>query len=261
MWFSVFRMTCIFKPTKKSKYVYSLLLFNESQQPLIEYNKTVNSTTSLVVAISNIQKLHNAGGYYKIQFITCSAKAVVRAERKKIMKKKRHYEIMKQIGTVKKENVDRKKQARDTENKLELQKKRAKQYETMYSAKKQHLLNKQAEKYKTVDSAKKQDLLNKQAEKCKTMDAAKKQDLFNKQAEKYKTMDAAKKEELLQKQKHKYCGNESKSVDSCIDTFKKKIKEGPYYICCVCNRMLYKKFVLQLISNRYPFQHLFNVQI
>ena len=89
MWFSVFCMTCIFKPTKRSKYVYSLLLFNESQQPLIEYTKTVNSTASLVVAISNIQKLHNAGGYYKIQFITCSAKAVVRAERKKIMKNKR----------------------------------------------------------------------------------------------------------------------------------------------------------------------------
>ena len=35
----------------------------------------------------------------------------------------------------------------------------------------------------------------------------------------------------------KYCANKSKSVDSCIDTFKKKIKEGPYYICCVCNRM------------------------
>ena len=74
-------------------------------------------------------------------------------------------------------------------------------------------------------------------------------------------MDTAKKVELLQKQKHKYYGNKSKSVDSCIDTFKKKIKECPYYICCVCNRMLYKKSVLQLTSNRYPSQHLFNVKI
>ena len=97
MWFSVFCMTCIFKPTKRSKYVYSLLLFNESQLPLIEYTKTVNSTASLVAAISNIQKLHDAGGYYKIQFITCSAKAVVGAERKKIMKnerQKQNYEAM-----------------------------------------------------------------------------------------------------------------------------------------------------------------------
>ena len=75
MWFSVFCMTCIFTPTKRSKYIYFLLLFNKSQLPLIEYNKT-NGTASLVAAINNIQKLHNAGGYYKIQFIRCSAKAV-----------------------------------------------------------------------------------------------------------------------------------------------------------------------------------------
>ena len=50
-------------------------------------------------------------------------------------------------------------------------------------------------------------------------------------------------------------------MDSCIDTFKKKIREGPYYICCVCDRMLYMKSVLQLLSNRYSSQHLINVQI
>ena len=79
MWFSVVCMTCIFKPTKRSKYVYSLLVCNDSQMPLIEYTKTVNSTASLVAAISNIKKLYNAGGYDKIQFVTCSAKAVARA--------------------------------------------------------------------------------------------------------------------------------------------------------------------------------------
>ena len=43
MWFSVFCMTCIFENTKRSKYVYSLLVFNESQMPVIEYTKTINS--------------------------------------------------------------------------------------------------------------------------------------------------------------------------------------------------------------------------
>ena len=65
--------------------------------PLIEYTKTINSTTSLVVAISNNQKIYNVGEYYKIQFVTCSAKAVERAERKKIMKnerQKQNYEAM-----------------------------------------------------------------------------------------------------------------------------------------------------------------------
>ena len=77
--------------------MYSLLVLNESQMPLIEYTKTINSTTSLIVAISNIQKIYNVGEYYKIQFVTCSAKAVERAERKKITKnerQKQNYEAM-----------------------------------------------------------------------------------------------------------------------------------------------------------------------
>ena len=30
-----------------------------------------------------------------------------------------------------------------------------------------------------------------------------------------------------------------KGIGFCIEQFKKKIREGPYYICCVCNRLLY----------------------
>ena len=33
------------------------------------------------------------------------------------------------------------------------------------------------------------------------------------------------------------------TIDVCIKEFKEKIREGPYYVCCVCNRMLYKKSV------------------
>ena len=59
--------------------MYSLLIFNESQMPVIEYTKTINSTASLVAAISNVPKVYNAREYYKIQFVTCSAEAVERA--------------------------------------------------------------------------------------------------------------------------------------------------------------------------------------
>lgn len=47
-------------------------------------------------------------------------------------------------------------------------------------------------------------------------------------------MDPAKKEELLHKRKQKFCLNKSKNVDSCIKTFKKKIKEGPYLRYMLC---------------------------
>ena len=45
----------------------------------------------------------------------------------------------------------------------------------------------------------------------------------------------------------------AKSVKYCIvrfspnsTAFRSKIREGPYYICSICNRILYKKTVIQL---------------
>ena len=114
-------------------------------------------------------------------------------------------------------------------------------YEAMEPSKKRMLL----EKKQAKDTANILELQKKRAKQYKTMDSAKKQELSSKQAEKFKTTDAAQKEELLQKQKQKYCSKKNKNVNSCIETFKKNIKEGPYYICCVCNRILYKKSVLK----------------
>lgn len=52
-------------------------------------------------------------------------------------------------------------------------------------------------------------------------------------------MDSTKKRELLRKCKNKYYTGKNKTIDSSTEQFKKKIKEGPYYICCVCSRTLY----------------------
>ena len=139
-----------------------------------------------------------------------------------------------------------KQQIRDTANKHDRLKKIQK-YKTMHSAKKNDLFNKKAQKYKTIDAAKKQDLLDKQAENYKTMDTGKKQDLLNKQAEKYKTMGSFRKQELLERYKETYnCNSKNITLDSCIQQLKKKIREGPYYVCHVCNRALYKKSVLTI---------------
>lgn len=50
------------------------------------------------------------------------------------------------------------------------------------------------------------------------------------------------------------------TIDVCIKEFKEKIREGPYYVCCVCNRMLYKKSVKNFLSTKYHDQHYFSVQ-
>ena len=53
---------------------------------------------------------------------------------------------------------------------------------------------------------------------------------------KYSTMDAKKKKELLSQRNEKLV--KTKSVELCINKFKRKMREGPYFICTICNRIL-----------------------
>ena len=260
MWLPCHCISCIYKPTKKSKYMYSLLVYNESHIQTIQYTKSINGTASLVEAVSTIQKECKSTGHYKIQFVSCSCANVDRSERKKIMKNYRQKQDYEAMEPSKKKIFLEKKQVRDMTNKHELKMKQLK-YKTMDTAKKQDMLNKKAEQYKTMDTAIKQDLLSKKAEEYKRMDTATKQDLLNKKTEHYRTMDATKKQKLLEKSKQEYTSRTSKkTVDSCVEQFKKKIMEGPYYICRVCNRTLYKKSVLKLKTSSYPSQDILKIQ-
>jgi hypothetical protein len=49
------------------------------------------------------------------------------------------------------------------------------------------------------------------------------------------------------------------NLDTCISTFKNKIREGPYYICSICNRLLYRKTVNQPIENTLFFKNLYPI--
>ena len=52
---------------------------------------------------------------------------------------------------------------------------------------------------------------------------------------------------------HKKFRSSSNNVNlsQCISKFQNRIKEGPYYICSVCNRLLYKKSVKLLKRKKY----------
>ena len=91
------------------------------------------------------------------------------------------------------------------------------------------------------------------------MDATKKKELFQKRTEEYESMDKEAKRDLLNKRKEKI-KDKATSLESCIKHFKRKIREGPYFICTVCNRILYKNSVMRCINNKYPCQTFFNVQ-
>ena len=75
---------------------------------------------------------------------------------------------------------------------------------------------------------------------------------------KYLTMDATNMKELLAQCNKKLV--KARSVELCIDQFKRKISEGPDFICTICNGILYKKSVIICINKKYPYQSYFNIQ-
>lgn len=107
MWFASYFTSCIYKPTSKSKYVYSLLTYDESQVPPMQYIKSIKGTDSLVRSISNIQRKYQSTEHYEIQFVSCLCKNIDRHERKKIMSSQRKEGKLQCNGTHQKEKIIR----------------------------------------------------------------------------------------------------------------------------------------------------------
>ena len=65
----------------------------------------------------------------------------------------------------------------------------------------------------------------------------------------------AKRQKLDEKMKRQ----KATSLEISVGQFRKKIKEGPYYICLICNRILYRKSVVILDRTKYDnrIHHLF----
>ena len=94
-------------------------------------------------------------------------------------------------------------------------------------------------------------MLENQRKKYKEMDAAKEKQMLNRKAVKsrksYDSMDCGKKEKYLNTIRNQSAiARQNRKIsklhaDACISQFCQKIKEGPYYVCTVCKRMLYRK--------------------
>ena len=57
MWLPCYYISCIDKATKKSKYMYSLLVYNENHKETILYCKNINGTASFVETVRNASLL------------------------------------------------------------------------------------------------------------------------------------------------------------------------------------------------------------
>ena len=79
--FSSYYNSCTFKPTKRSKYMYSPLLYYERHTSPIQYTKNINGMVSLVDAIRKIPEKYNILRHYRILCATCTCKVVDRKEK------------------------------------------------------------------------------------------------------------------------------------------------------------------------------------
>ena len=109
-------------------------------------------------------------------------------------------------------------------------------------SKKKQILENQRKKYKVMDASKKKQMLNRKAVKSRksydSMDCEKKEKYLN----------AIRNQSAIPRQNRKIS---KLHVDVCPSQFCQKIKEGPYYVCTVCNRMLYRKSVLIFNKQKY----------
>ena len=159
--------------------------------------------------------------------------------------------------------------------KQELSVQNAEKYRLMEPNKKQELSVQNAEKYRLMEPNKKQELSVQNAEKYRDMEPNKKEELSVQNAEKYRLMEVNKKQKLLlQNAEYKNMDSGEKrdlkkqivtrrkeimkeqcssmySLDYYIQQFNRDIREGPYYICVVCNRLLYRKTVLEFKKDKY----------
>ncbi len=130
---------------------------------------------------------------------------------------------------------------------------------TINKEQKQKILEKKRLKYKTLDQSKKEELLTKNMSYKKTMREEQKQKLLENKRARYQVIDPEQKIALQNRMKEKKIERNSQihDIDIYINNFKKQIRAGPFYICCVCNRTLYKKSVITLQNNKYPRQDCF----
>ena len=106
--------------------------------------------------------------------------------------------------------------------------------------------DKRKDKYANLEPVKKKFMLEKAALDYYIVDPMRKRDLRETNTQKYKSMDPMEKKVLLDSKTkiYKLSKDLAHDLDYYIYRFRCKIKEGPYYMCSVCNRLLYKKSVI-----------------
>ena len=220
---------CVFH---KIKSYTRFFLFSLNEHETLEIHQ-IDNAKCLVQTVTNKAMCDETE--YVIQFILCSCQ-LTKIEKQKLLKRQKY-----------------------SEQKIAISRKRKKSYAELEPVRKKLRLDTLHHYY----CNEKQDILSGHAEKYKTMSASAKDNLFAKRRHAYQQMQSTKKEKLPARRTERSNVRQSNAVlhkydlNSCIASFKKKVKEGPSYICSVCNRLLYRRTVIELKKGKYSIQHIF----
>ena len=282
---------CIFKRGNMGRTSYTLFGLDnkESKGYVYEIVESVTSAIEHLVRMLTDKKTSEAKRY-EMQFIKCSCDLLekdrlkiirrhisVKQKQKLAKQRRENYAAMEPVKkracldncaakyanmescqkkALKSRNAEKYRDMEAT-RKRKLSGKNAEKYRLMDPNKKQELSTQNAEKYRLMEPNKKQELSTQNAEKYKVMEPNKKQNLFVQNAEKYRRMDSGEKKELIkqivtrQKERKEEEYFSTQSLDYYIQQFNRDIREGPYYICVVYNRLLYRKTVLEFKKDKY----------
>ena len=274
---------------RKSYAVFGLDLDNkESKGYVYEIVESVTSAIGLLVRMLTDKK--REAKTYEMQFIKCSCE-LLEKDRQKIIRRHTSLKRKQTLAKQRRENYATMEPAKKRAcldnyaakyaNMESCQKKaltsgKAEKYRLMEPTKKRKLSVQKVEKYRLMEPNKKAELRFQNAEKYRLMEPSKKQQLSIQNAEKYRLMEPNKKQQLNIQSAEKYrrmdCGEKkdlikqivnrrkelkeencfsTQSLDYYIQQFNRGIREGPYYICIVCNRLLYRKTVLEFKRDKY----------
>ena len=244
---------CIFTRGNMGRTSYALFGPDnkESKGYVYEIVESITSAIELLVRMLTDKKTLEVKRY-EIQFIKCSCD---------LLEKDRQKIIRRHISVKQKQKLS--KQRRENYAAMEPVKKRAcldncaSKYANMESCQKKALSIGNAEKYRLMAPTKRRKLSVQNAEKYRLMEPNKKQELSIQNAEKYRRMGSGEKNELIkrivtwQKERKEETYFSTQSLDYYIEQFNRDIREVPFYICVVCNRLLYRKTVLEFKKDKY----------
>ena len=144
---------------------------------------------------------------------------------------------------------------KNSEKYKDMKEKNPKQYKLIrgkYNEKYKHMKEDNVKQYKTMREKMRQKD-NERYKQTKENNPEQYNLIREKTSLQYKSMNPDAKEKYVSKQRRLYKerSSTSHSLDYYIEQFNRSRRDGPYYICVVCNRLLYRKSVIELKREKY----------